>query len=71
MFHDMKYFWHPSVLESFLLLNTQFFTVYVVMYVSFVKMEYNKKSLKYYYIRLYSRKTCSFLLAKNKSITMK
>jgi hypothetical protein len=24
MLHDMKLFWHPSVLESFLLLNTQF-----------------------------------------------
>jgi hypothetical protein len=30
MLHDMKLFWHPSVLESFLLLNTQFFTVYIV-----------------------------------------
>jgi hypothetical protein len=30
MLHDVKLFWHPSVLESFLLLNTQFFTVYVV-----------------------------------------
>jgi hypothetical protein len=28
MLHNMKLFWHPSVLQSFLLLNTQFFTVY-------------------------------------------
>jgi hypothetical protein len=27
MWIDMKLCWHPSVLESFLLLNTQFFTV--------------------------------------------
>jgi hypothetical protein len=31
MLHDMKLFWYPNILESFLLLNTQFFySVHIV-----------------------------------------
>jgi hypothetical protein len=43
MLHDIKLFWHPSVLESFLLLNTKYFTVLFsyFLFSSFFTIIYN------------------------------
>jgi hypothetical protein len=37
--HDVEIYWYPSVLESFLLLNTQFFTVYRSIKLFYDKMQ--------------------------------